>query len=211
MERPGTQEPGASATARPLFPWKEPNRQVLEAEALVSPKDARIPGKKTAPAAPRNALPAPCAWLRSRPPDPAGLPDLSPPPQVAPQQRVPVPSQVLQPPSPTGIRGRQRSGAEAALPSAPHRPPARPRRRPLPGVNGARPASGAGDLAGGGGDRGRTAQGPGRSRPLCIRRGRGAGGRANGRPPGATPRGAIRPPRSGPGPARRALHFLGAF
>lgn len=39
----------------------------------------------------------------------------------------------------------------------------------------------------------------------------GRGGRANGRPPGATPRGAIRPPRSGPGPAPRALHFLGAF
>lgn len=41
--------------------------------------------------------------------------------------------------------------------------------------------------------------------------GAGWGGRANGRPPGATLRGAIRPPRSGPGPAPRALHFLGAF
>lgn len=207
VERPGTQEPGASATAQPLFPWKEGQiAKLSKRKALVSMKDAEIPEKKTAPAAPRNALPGLClAAIPS--PDPADLPDLSPPPQVATPQHVPVPSPSHTALSPTGTRERKGSGEEAALPSPLHRPPAAPA-SPL----GERcPAAGAGDLAGGGGDRGCSAQGRGRGRPLCIRRGRSGGGRANGRPPGATPRGAIRPPRSGPGPARRALHFLGAF
>lgn len=206
VQCPGTQEPGASATAQPLFPWKEPNRQALEAESarvherrVVTCKENSARGPKKRPA---------CTVPRYAPvPRPRRIPDLSPPPQVATQQLAPVPSQSYTAPSPPEIRERKGSGGEAALPSLLHRPPAAPA-SPL----GERcSASGAGDLAGGGGDRGRTAQGRGRSRPLCIRRGRSGGGRANGRPPGATPRGAIRPPRSGPGPARRALHFLGAF
>lgn len=205
-------KPGASAPAQPPFPWKEgQTARLSKRKAPVSMKGAEMPEKKAAPALPRNALPGLClAAIPSA--DPAALPDPSPPPRVATQQRVPVPSRshtALSPlPSPrdAGKEGERRGGR----PSLSTAPPARPRRPPLPRV--ARcPAAGAGDRAGGGGDRGRTAQGRGWSRPLCIRRGRGAGGRANGRPPGATPRGAIRPPRSGPGPARRALHFLGAF
>lgn len=83
---------------------------------------------------------------------------------------------------------------------------------PLPGVEGVRRAAGAGagDLAGSGGRRVPSTE-PGPEPPALHTPWAERGGRANGRPPGATPRGAIRPPRSGPGPARRALHFLGAF
>lgn len=63
--------------------------------------------------------------LLSHPQPLADLPDLSPPPQVAIQQRAPVPSRSYAALSPTGIGEGKESCADAALLSLPH-PPASP-------------------------------------------------------------------------------------
>lgn len=157
--------------------------------------------------------------LLSHPQPPADLPDLVPLLQVSTQQRAAVPSPPNSAPGPTGTEeGKgELGGGRPSFPTPPavfhpHSPasPASPlgewfaaaRRALALALGTARAAAGTA------GAQRRTGVGAAR---FAYAVGGAGWGRANGRPPGATPRGAIRPPRSGPGPAPRALHFLGAF
>lgn len=223
MERPRNPEPGASVNAPPGFPWKEPNLDALEAESasvharVPLQKDSRIPGKKTASKAPRNTQPGlrpvfsnrPQIYLtyshcfrsqrNSAPPSPPRLTLLWAPLGQRKGRRA-----ARRPPFfayPTRLVLRPHSSASPASPLGEWF--AAPRRALALALGTARAAAGTAGA--------QRRAGVGAARFAYAVGGAGGGGRANGRPPGATPRGAIRPPRSGPGPAPRALHFLGAF